>query len=43
VGESGEFYFLASGDRFDLSTRQPFRETYSHEPFEEVISSSSQP
>ncbi len=43
VGEGGAFYFLAPGDRFDLSTRQPLRETYSPEPFEEVISSSSKP
>jgi cyanophycinase len=43
VGEDGKFYFLAPGDRFDLSTRQPFREAYSPEPFEDVISSSSQP
>jgi len=43
VGEGGAFYFLAPGDRFDRSTRQPLRETHSPEPFEEVISSSSKP
>ena len=43
VGESGEFYFLAPGDRYDLSNRQPSRQTYSPEPFEEVISSPPQP
>jgi cyanophycinase len=43
VGERGEFYFLAPGDRFDLSTRQPLRETYSPESFEEVLSNVAEP
>ena len=43
VGDGWRFYFLAPGDRFDLSTRQPTRETYSPEPFEHVISDQHQP
>ena len=43
VGSGGGFYFLAPGDRYDLSTRQPSRETYSPEPFEEVFSSPPSP
>ena len=38
VGDGWRFYFLAPGDRYDLSTRQPTRETHSSEPFEHVIS-----
>ena len=38
MGDGWRFYFLAPGDRFDLSTRQPTRQTYSPEPFEHVIS-----
>jgi cyanophycinase len=43
VGEGWRFYFLAPGDRFDLSTRKPTRRTYSSEPFEHVVSSRPQP
>ena len=38
-----KFFFLAPGDRYDLSTRQPTREAYSPEPFEHVISRPPQP
>jgi len=37
VDNGWKFYFLAPGDRFDLSTRRPTRETHSPEPFEHVI------
>jgi len=37
VGDGWKFYFLAPGDRFDLNTRRPTRETHSPEPFEHVI------
>jgi len=37
VGDGWKFYFLAPGDRYDLSTRQPTRRTYSSEPFDHVI------
>ncbi len=43
VGDGWRFYFLAPGDRYDLSTRQPTRRTYSPEPFEHVISKPPQP
>ncbi|MBD3856099.1 MAG: cyanophycinase [Acidobacteria bacterium] len=43
VGDGWRFYFLAPGDRYDLSTRQPTRQTYSPEPFEDVISDQRQP
>jgi cyanophycinase len=43
VGDRGNFYFLAPDDRYDLSTRQPTRRTYSPEPFEEIFSSPPQP
>ncbi|MBD3852980.1 MAG: peptidase S51, partial [Acidobacteria bacterium] len=43
VGDGWKFYFLAPGDRYDLSTRQPTRQTYSPEPFEHVISDQRQP
>jgi len=43
VGDGGGFYFLAPGDRYDLSTRQPSREAYSPDPFEEVFSSPPSP
>ena len=43
VGDGWRFYFLAPDDRYDLSTRQPTRQTYSPEPFEGVISSPQQP
>ena len=43
VGDGWRFYFLAPGDRYDLSTRQPTRQTYSPEPFEHVISDQRQP
>jgi cyanophycinase len=39
VGDGWRFYFLAPGDRYDLSTRQPTRRTYSPEPFEHIVSS----
>ena len=42
-GDHWRFYFLAPGDRYDLGTRQPTRQTYSPEPFEDVISSPPQP
>lgn len=38
VGDGWRFYFLAPGDRYDLSTRKPTREMHSSEPFEHVIS-----
>ena len=38
-----KFYFLAPGDRFDLGTREPTRQTYSREPFEHVIESPRKP
>jgi len=43
TGDHWRFYFLAPGDRYDLSTRQPTRRTYSPEPFEHVISKPLQP
>lgn len=43
TGDHWRFYFLAPGDRYDLSTRQPTRRTYSPEPFEHVISKPPQP
>ena len=43
VGDGWRFFFLAPGDRYDLSTRQPTRQTYSPEPFEHVISDQRQP
>jgi cyanophycinase len=43
VGDGWRFYFLAPGDRYDLSKRQPTRRTYSPEPFEHVISRPPQP
>jgi len=43
VGDGWKFYFLAPGDRYDLSSRQPTRRTYSSEPFEHVISSPPRP
>lgn len=32
----GPFYFLSPGDRFNLQTRRPLRETYSEEPFDRL-------
>jgi cyanophycinase len=43
VGDGWKFYFLGPGDRFDLSTRRPTRQTYSPEPFDHVIASPPQP
>jgi len=43
LGGGWRFYFLAPGDRYDLSTRQPTRQTYSPEPFEHVVARSPQP
>lgn len=43
VGDGWKFYFLAPGDRFDLKTRRPTRETHSPEPFEHVVSRPPQP
>jgi len=43
TGKDGRFYFLAPGDRFNLSTREPSRQTHSSEPFEEVISTKALP
>ncbi|MCP4898575.1 MAG: cyanophycinase [bacterium] len=37
IRNDGSFYFLASGDRFNLATRQPSREIHSAEPFEDVF------
>ena len=36
LDSGGEFYFLAPGDRFNLKTREPLRETYSTEPFDRL-------
>ena len=43
VVDGWKFYFLAPGDRYDLSTRKPTRKTYSPESFEHVISKPEQP
>lgn len=43
LGGGWRFYFLAPGDRYDLSTRKPTRQAFSPEPFEHVISSEPPP
>lgn len=36
LDSGGQFYFLATGDRFDIKTRQATRQTYSPDPFQRV-------
>ncbi len=37
IDTGGSFYFLAAGDRFDLSSRQPYRFNRRLEPLERVV------
>jgi cyanophycinase len=37
LGDGWRFFFLAPGDRYNLSSRQPTRQTYSPEAFEHVV------
>lgn len=37
LARDGRFYFLAPGDRYDLSTREPYRLTMSPAPFQRLI------
>lgn len=37
IDSGGSFYFLAPGDRYDLSTRQAFRPQMSMQPLERVV------
>lgn len=36
LDSGGLFYFLASGDQYDLSTREPFRPRVTREPLERI-------
>ena len=37
IDSGGSFYFLAAGDRYDLSTREPTRPQMSLQPLERVV------